>query len=596
MCEKRCDRNEEFSNQYTLTENGLFVKNDAGVDVRVTWTWFRVKSRGRSANGKGWSYIVDLANVDGEISEVTIPSVDLLNNGSAALKTLANAGVEICPRGEKVVVDFIRGCRPLQRDLLVSECGYVDGRWIYVFPNQVIGGSGEERILYRPEMNSPTEKSICSSGTLDEWQENVALPAKGNPLLIFSILTALSSPMLRILELDGGGFNIYGQSSRGKTTALMAASSCFGNGSDPASSGNSYIRRWNVTSNAVEALGAAHNDSFLALDELGSGPDKGFDALVYNLTGGQGKAAMNSSRNLREQRTWTCHILSSGEVSFRSKIEAGGGRVMAGQMIRMIDLPVGDSIILETHGLDPAEFVNKLKKACSTYYGTAGPDFITQLLGYLKEDEEVRSELLRELEKHTSELTPDGIQPEQARGLRRFGLLAVTGIAAIQLEVLPFTEDEVLASVKYARDCWLAGSMNDVSDTDRAIQALRSFIISNHSVFVGTRNGLSKTSNIKGFINVEMGWYLFDGKQLKTAIGGYDIKVTLRALRDKNLLVIHEPGRMKIKQKIARLGDQWIRFYAVKSAIVGANFDAEDDNDESSPGQASTDGIDTIDL
>ncbi len=331
MQEKPCKPNGEFSSHYILQPDGLFTRGDDGQRIRASWTWFRVMSRARTAEGKGWSYTIALEDIDGLFSEVTISSVDLLGGGSAGLKILADAGVEICPMSEKTVICFIRGSRPKKRDLLVQSGGWVDGRNLYVTPHQVIGETGGERVIYRPEMNSPTEESMRSRGSLAEWRENVASLAKGNPLLVFSIVSALASNLLRVLGLDGGGFNIYGPSSRGKTTWLMAAASCVGNGCDPASSGDSYIRRWNVTGNAAEALGATHNDNLLALDELGTFLGKGLDALVYNLTGGQGKSAMTASRQLQKQRTWTCLILSTGEISFEQRLKLGAARSWQGR-------------------------------------------------------------------------------------------------------------------------------------------------------------------------------------------------------------------------------------------------------------------------
>ncbi len=253
---------------------------------------------------------------------------------------------------------------------------------------------------------------------------------------------------------------------------------------------------------------------------------------------------------------------------------------MAGQMIRMIDIAVGDEIIQNTHGLEPAAFVDKLKKACATWYGTAGPAFISEIVGYLDDDaESFRFDLLEALEEFTCALTPDGLQPEQARAIRRFALLRLAGELAVQFGILPLTDDDIRQAVEYARNCWLSGTTNDISDTDRAIRALQGFIVRNHSTFANTRDSQSKVSNLKGFFNAENGWYLFDDMQLQAAIGGHDVKETVRALRDKRLLVTHEGGRLKVKQKIARMGNKWIRFYAVKSSILEVNFDSGDEPD-----------------
>ena len=593
MTEIPCESNGEFSSNYILEADGLYVQGEEGQKVRITWTPFRVVSRARTPDGTGWSFIVAVQNLDGGISEVPVTSVDLLGKGSAGLKLLVDSGVEICPGGEDTVVTFIRSSRPRLRDLLIQSSGWVDGRPLYVTPRRVIGNSGDERILYRPEANSPTEASMVTKGTLAEWQENVASLAVGNPLLVFSIAVAFTGALLRLLGLDGGGFNFFGLSSRGKTTLLQMSGGVLGNGCDPASKGDSYVRRWNLTGNAAEALGAAHNDSLLVLDELGTFTGNDIDSLVYNVSGGTGKSAMTSQRTLRKQRAWLCTILSSGEISYLAKATASGRQVMAGQLIRLLDISIGETIFHDTKGMAPADFANCIKKASATWYGSAGPAFIERLIELLEEDAEMFRESLSEaLEQFTTELTPQGLQPEQARAIRRFALVRLAGELATQFGVLPFGDEDILQAVEFARDSWLS-TFNGISESDRGIQALQNFIVRNHSAFPSIRNKSAKVSNSKAFFNPETGWYLFTDEQLRVAAGGCEPKDLVRALRSKHLLVTHEGNRLKVKQKVASMGDRWTRFYAVKSSIVEVSLESGDEENNATTAPLESQGLST---
>ncbi len=49
--------------------------------------------------------------------------------------------------------------------------------------------------------------------------------------------------------------------STGKSTVLRVASSVWG--------GFDYLQSWRATSNGLEGIAAAHNDSLLCLDEIG---------------------------------------------------------------------------------------------------------------------------------------------------------------------------------------------------------------------------------------------------------------------------------------------------------------------------------------
>jgi uncharacterized protein (DUF927 family) len=98
--------------------------------------------------------------------------------------------------------------------------------------------------------------------------------------------------------------------------------SVWGCGADPADAPEAaFIRKWNSTANALEGLAAAHTDGVMILDELQSCAAKDFGSVIYNLFGGQGKSAMDASRNLKKQRAWRILSLSTGEISSKQKIE-----------------------------------------------------------------------------------------------------------------------------------------------------------------------------------------------------------------------------------------------------------------------------------
>ena len=74
---------------------------------------------------------------------------------------------------------------------------------------------------------------------------------------------AFAGPLLGLIGREGGGFNFYGQSSRGKTTLAEASASVWGKGGRPG-----FVRSWRSTANALEATAALHTDTLLVLDEL----------------------------------------------------------------------------------------------------------------------------------------------------------------------------------------------------------------------------------------------------------------------------------------------------------------------------------------
>lgn len=572
-----------WENDYMMPETFSFdaeclIGTDKeGSAVKVTTTPIIVTAFSRTADSSSWNLVIKFKDHDGRTHRINVPVSDLLGGGLAAVKQLVDSGLGLCPGMEKQLVKYLLCCHPATRLLRVMNSGWVDNMLVFVLPNQVFGQTLGETIAYEPEHNSKTVRSITSQGTLQGWKENIAVLTKGNRVLINCILLALTGPLLKILGLDGGGFHIYGHSSRGKTTAVQVASSVWGCGSDPAiDSVNSFAQRWNSTPNALEAIAAVHSDLLTALDELGTynGTDLGVD--VYTVAGGQGKSTLTSSRRLRQVRTWRGNILSNGEKSMRQAIEESGRTVKAGQMLRIIDIRIEDIFPSPPGGMTAAEFANHLKQMCSTHYGTAGPAFVQGLVEALADYPEENIELLRaNLEKYAKELTPESARPEQARAFRRFAALRVTGELAVQCSILPFTDEDINDAVTHFRDLWLRENQS-IGDADRALLKLQSFLIRNHSALPSIRDTDARISNARAFRNPQNNWFLFTDDQLMAATGGSNIKDVVKELRNKRLLVVHEAGRLKVKQKLASAGDQWVRFYGVLGNILNADLEGED--------------------
>ncbi len=565
----------ELPEGYEFRGKSLYGPNKEGELVQLTAeTSILILAHMRTPDQNGWSALCEMVDLSGTRKCFALPHSSLVGGGAIAIRELADRGLMICPGAQKAIIAYLMMSKPNRRMLRAINSGWVEGMLVFVLPHQVIGYKCGEELIYEPEMRTNIPNSIIAGGSLDEWRDNIASHISGNLLLVFGVLAALSGPLLKLVGLDGGGWHVYGHSSRGKTSLLQMIASVWGVGSDPAVDANSYAKRWNLTANAIEALAASFSDMVICLDELGTymGTDLGRD--VYALAGGQGKAAMNSQRNLRTIRTWRGNIFSTGEKSFHEAIEQSGKQVKAGQMLRIVDIHIDNILPSPPDSLTPGKFANLLKQNCSTYYGTAGPAMVQGLVDSLEEDYEGTLESLREtLDLYTQELTPEGSSPEQGRVFRRLAALQIAGEAAIHFEILPLEIEEVRKSVEHVRDLWLAENRT-IDDTDRALQRLQSYLVCHHASFAAVRDKNARSGNVRAFCNNAQNLYLFTDEQLTAAIGGGSLKEVIQELRRKNLLVANEPGRLKIKQKLASADDRWVRFYALKSEIIEADLDS----------------------
>lgn len=222
------------------------------------------------------------------------------------------------------------------------------------------------------------EDTFRRAGTLETWQASVARLCEGNTRLMFAVCCALAGPLMRPAGIESGGFHFRGASSVGKTTALKVAASVWGR--------PSFMQRWRTTDNALEATAVQHCDCTLILDEIGQVDGKVVGDCAYLLANEQEKNRNTRGGMNRKRRTWRLLFLSSGEKSLASHMEEAGRRVMAGQEVRMVDIPLdagagmGGLECLHDHD-SPAALADAVTGAAARSYGTPGRVWLEWLSG-----------------------------------------------------------------------------------------------------------------------------------------------------------------------------------------------------------------------
>jgi putative DNA primase/helicase len=141
--------------------------------------------------------------------------------------------------------------------ICVERTGWYHG--MYVLPDATFGQAPHQEKVVLQGL-SHTVEGYRQAGTLAEWQAKVAALCVGNSRLLFAVSMAFASVVLALLDMEGGGVHLRGQSSEGKTTALLVAASVWG---EPG-----RLEHWRATANGLEGVASYHNDNLLLLDEL----------------------------------------------------------------------------------------------------------------------------------------------------------------------------------------------------------------------------------------------------------------------------------------------------------------------------------------
>ena len=345
--------------------------------------------------------------------------------------------------------------------LYVAKPGWTSDLKAFVFTDQTI--SKDNNLKDNLKLINPTNK-FKSSGAYEDWQEHVVKPSINNPLFAFALATAFTPILLRLVKMDSFCVNLYGETTKGKTTALQIASSVWGCGSDP-SQPDSYIYNWNATGNALNYLASGSNDVLLAIDELGSFVNDSLGQVVYALSGGKSRKGMKSNNQLRDDLTWNMVLLSTSEVSGRQKME-DEGRVYTGQLNRFIDIPVNElneqkkSDDAELAISDDAKLADALKISCSEYYGMAGIELVKAITDY----SDGRDDLIKEINKWhkesfdylmaLEEVMALDLTPELSRSIRRFALIFTASKLIARGNIVALFELDPTINYKEIDECW----------------------------------------------------------------------------------------------------------------------------------------------
>ncbi|MEO5347130.1 MAG: DUF927 domain-containing protein, partial [Magnetococcus sp. YQC-9] len=178
------------------------------------------------------------------------PATLLAGDGADLRGNLLSKGLGLSTsrKARDLLADYLQRARPDAVARCVERVGWHGGA--FVLPDRTIGENYERVLL---QTGDAEQSGFEQSGTLEDWQREVAARCAGNSRLVFAVSAAFAAPLLDLAGAESGGFHLVGQSSNGKTTSLAAAVSVWG--------GPGRLQRWRATSNGLEGLAALHNDT-----------------------------------------------------------------------------------------------------------------------------------------------------------------------------------------------------------------------------------------------------------------------------------------------------------------------------------------------
>ena len=444
---------------------------------------FELVAESRPDTADEWGLLLRWKDRDGTPHEWIVPRRLLAGEAIEVRANLAKCGLYVSgQQGARLaLVQFLSSIKVSTRVRTVANTGWYQpaaGGACFVLPDRAIGGIPGEVI--RLDMD-PAPTVYRARGTLAGWRAEVAARCIGNHRLVFGVACAFAAPLLPLTGDEGGGINLRGELSKGKTTIIDAAASVWG---APSKTGpDAFVRQWRTTSNALETTAASHNHALLPMDEMGQVDPLELAETLYMLANGAGKARARAAGGNRPSVGWLTLILSSGEESAAALAAQVGRRSKAGQEVRLLDVPAivpgGYGCFDTVHGeADGNAFAHLVRRAAIAEHGTAAPAFLEWLAERLARDPDFVAEAVRRrvaawLDAHV----PRGSDGQVQRAARRLALIGVAGELATVAGITgwPLGAAYTAAAVIF-RD-WLAERGGTGSREDHhLVKGLRHFI------------------------------------------------------------------------------------------------------------------------
>ena len=497
-------------------------------------------------------------------TEWVMPMRYLAGKADKLLEILMEMGLEVAHRQRPAVQEYIASRQNVEDRLeTVSRPGWYEGDTdplgCFVMPD---GAIGRADVVWQD--SGKVASPFASRGSLDGWQSEVAPLCVGNHVLVLAVGTALAGPLLRPLNIQGGGVHLVGDSSSGKSLAQLLAASVW-------SAPERYAGSWDVTPGGLEIEAATRNDTVLILDEIKRANAKRVQEMAYSLANGAGRSTMTRERESRARLTWRVLTLSSGERSLAEHAAIAGDTTHAGAELRMVDVDAGRRAFKafdDTHGMDGAAFHKRLGDTLHEHHGHLGRAFVQRLVqdGDHESLKAQRDVIRAEFPDH---------HPQAGRVADRFTAIALAVEVAITWGLLPWQAGTGVASAKQLYGEWLRSFGRMGAEDRQILTGIHDFLQAHGDSRMSDINARGEIAvrNRAGYYELVDGdrRYLMTRASLEEAAPGYGIRRILRTLSACDVIVPGDGRNATRKYSLPGGGRE--RFYVLDSETLQTAVD-----------------------
>lgn len=275
-----------------------------------------------------------------------------------SITVLSDLGCTITSENAKQVVRFLEALEAENIDVIDKADS--TGTLGWQSKGRFLPGHGDDIILDIEPSLRGWAAAYHYNGTFDEWKAAMK-PHRERDKFRFIMAASFAAPLLRILQQRIFFVYNWGGSKGGKTAALKAALSAWG---DP----DRLMVNFNATQVALERMAGFYNDLPMGIDErqLAGQKQENLEKIVYMIASGTGRARGSKGGGLQALNTWRTIALATGEEPLSTET------TQTGVSTRVLEIYGGP--------FDDEKSASLMHQQAPQNCGWAGPEFIRRVL------------------------------------------------------------------------------------------------------------------------------------------------------------------------------------------------------------------------
>jgi hypothetical protein len=369
----------------------------------------------------------------------------------------------------------------LPERLLVHRTGWTEDLQ-FVMNNKTFGKS-DRRAFHVNRLTADVNTVNPKDAALEDWLASLAELTKHSCITIFCTALSFSGPVLRWL-LSGPDlplFNLMGESTSGKTTVMMLATTVFGGVAK-----EEDLVNFDHTGRHLEETLGGSNELFQAIDEEGTAAstayskDSALKLFAMIVAGGRGRGRSVAVKSTLPQMTWKCGVLTTSNVVVSGV--NGIRTTKSPASVRWIELPIRKSSsggVFDHPGSSLSkkqrmQHLSTALKGCMSNRGAAGEAWL-KILMEKKQRERIVADCIgarnRFFDLHQLALTET-----QMRILNKFSVIFALASVLPDLKLVPWSKEEGEEAVTYVYECFVLHHNEEYIDKISLLVSLQKLI------------------------------------------------------------------------------------------------------------------------